>query len=99
MDPTQPGARTEALAAPRRILARLKLEILGDEDALPGVFTDDDRELLKGDTAERRRADPRVAFATWHAALGTNPDAALDGMRERTYERATGRRGRAARRV
>jgi len=73
-------------------VARLKLEILGDEDALPGVFTDEDRELLRGDTAERRRDDLRV-FAAWHAALGTDPDAALDEMRERTYERVMGRLG------
>ncbi len=75
MDPTRPGDQAEALAATRRILARLKLEILGDEDAPPGVFTGEDRELLEGDTAERRRDDLRV-FVTWHAALGTDPDAA-----------------------
>ncbi len=92
MDPTQPGDQAEALAATRRILARLKLEILGDEDALPGVFTGEDRELLEGDTAERRRDDLRV-FLTWHAALGTDPDAALDELRERTYERVMGRLG------
>ncbi len=54
MDPTRPGDQAEALAATRRILARLKLEILGDEDAPPGVFTGEDRELLEGDTAERQ---------------------------------------------
>jgi len=32
-------------------------------------------------------------FAAWHAALGTDPDAALDEMRERTYERVMGRLG------
>ena len=46
MDPTQPGHQAGALAATRRILARLKLEILGDEDGVPGVLTGEDRELL-----------------------------------------------------
>ena len=83
-DPGDPGSQAEALAAARRILARLKLELLGDEDALPGAFTEEDRELLKDDSGEQQLEDLKT-FATWHESLGTDPEAALLEMRERLY--------------
>ena len=88
-DPREPEAQAEALVAARRILARLKLELLGDEDALPGIFTEEDRELLKDDSEEQQVEDLRV-FAAWHESLGTDPEAALLEMRGRLYEQIVG---------
>lgn len=82
-------AQAAALAASRRILARLKLELLGDEDAMPGVFTEEDRELLAGDSEELQVEDLQT-FADWHEALDSDPEAALLAMRERLYERIMG---------
>jgi hypothetical protein len=90
MDPNQTKAQAEALAATRRMLAREKLEILGDEEVLPGVFTGEDRTLLEGDSEEQRQEDLRI-FEEWHRSLGTDPESALQEMRRRVYDRVMSR--------
>ncbi|MDP9476198.1 MAG: hypothetical protein M3R38_11050 [Actinomycetota bacterium] len=79
MDPQSTEDQAKALAATRRILAVMRLEAAGGEEA---ALTDRDRELLEGYDAERLTEDLRT-FAEWHHALGTDPDAALAEMRER----------------
>ena len=84
MDPTRTEAQaSRALAATRRILSVMRLEASdGDETAL----TEQHRELIAGYDSGRLAEDLR-AFAEWHRALGTDPDAALAEMRERLDER------------
>ncbi len=82
MDPEQTEAQAEALLATRRILARLKLELLESGEDLASELTEEDRELLAHDTQWRAQDDLRI-FAEWHAALGTDPEVALREMRER----------------
>jgi hypothetical protein len=82
MDPEQTQAQAEALLATRRILARLKLELLESGEDLASELTEEDRELLAHDTEWRAQDDLRV-FAEWHDALGTDPGAALQEMRKR----------------
>jgi hypothetical protein len=82
MDPERTEAQAEALLATRRILARLKLELLEKGEELASDLTEEDRELLAHDTEWRTEDDLRV-FAEWHAALGTDPEVALREMRER----------------
>lgn len=89
MEPTRVEDQARALAATRRIMAREKLELLGDEDAIPGVFTGEDRELLAGDDEGLRREDVRT-FSAWHAARGTDPDTAFEELRQRLYDRVMG---------
>lgn len=78
MDPTQTGLQARALASTRRILAVIKLEVSGCEETL----TEQDRDLMNGYDAEQLAEDLR-AFAEWHEALGTDPEAALAEMRSR----------------
>ncbi len=82
VDPERTQAQAEVLLATRRILARMKLELLERGEELAKEFTDEDREVLEHDTEWRAEDDLRV-FAEWHAALGTDPEAALREMRER----------------
>ena len=83
MDPGRTEDQARALAATARILAVVRLEAAdGDE----GSLTDGDRELLEGYDAESVAEDLR-AFAEWHRALGTDPDAALAEMRQRLDRR------------
>jgi hypothetical protein len=57
VDPERTEAQAEALLATRRILARLKLELLEAGEDLAGELTEDDLRI----------------FAEWHGALGTDP--------------------------
>ena len=86
MDPeytdAQAKAQAEALLATRRILARLKGGLLESGEELADGPTEEDRELLAHDTEFRAEDDLRV-FAEWHAALGTDPQAALLQMGRR----------------
>jgi hypothetical protein len=82
MDPERTEAQAEALLATRRILARLKLELLERGDHLASELTEEDRELLAHDTQWRAQDDLRV-FTEWHGALGTDPEVALREMGER----------------
>ncbi len=82
MDPEQTEAQAEALLATRRILARLKLELLESGEDLAGELTEEDRQMIAHDTEWRAQDDLRV-FAEWHAALGTDPEVALRKMWER----------------
>jgi hypothetical protein len=82
MHPERTEAQAEALLATRRILARLKLELLESGEALTSELTEEDREVLAHDTEWRIEDDLRV-FAKWHGALGTDPEEALREMRER----------------
>lgn len=86
MNPRRSRDQAEALAAARRIMARAKLEFMGDEDAVPGVFTEDDREFLAEDSEEQERED-REIFDAWHSAMGTDPEAALQELRQGIYDR------------
>ena len=81
MDPERTEAQAEALLATRRILARLKLELLETGEDLAGELTEEDR-LLAHDTEWRAEDDLRI-FAEWHGALGTDPRVALREMGER----------------
>jgi hypothetical protein len=82
MDPERTEAQAEALLATRRILARLKLELLESGEDLASELTEEDRELLAHDTHWRAQEDLRI-FADWHGALGTDPEVALREMGER----------------
>ena len=82
MDPERTEAQAEALLATRRILARLKLELLETGEDLASELTEEDRQMLAHDTEWRAEDDLRV-FAEWHGALGTDPGVALWEMRER----------------
>jgi hypothetical protein len=82
MDPERTEAQAEALLATRRILARLKLELLDSGEHLASELTEEDRELLAHDTQWRAENDLRV-FSEWHAAVGTDPRVALREMGER----------------
>ena len=82
MDPERTEAQAEALLATRRILARLKLDLLESGEDLASELTEEDRQMLAHDTQGRAEDDLRVC-AEWHSALGTNPEVALWEMRER----------------
>ena len=82
MDPERTEVQAEALLATRRILARLKLELLESGEYTAGELTEEDRQLLAHDTEWRAEDDLRV-FAEWHSALGTDPEVALREMEER----------------
>lgn len=86
MDPRSSRDQAEAMAAARRIMARTKLEFMGDEDAVPGVFTEDDREFLADDSDEQEREDHEI-FEAWHSTMGTDPDAAIQELRQGIYDR------------
>ena len=73
MDPERTEAQAEALLATRRILARLKLELLETGEDLAGELTEEDRQLLAHDTEWRAEDDLLRIFAEWHGALGTDP--------------------------
>ena len=79
MDPTQTEAQARALAATRSILAVMRLEASGGDEA---SLTEQDRGLIAGYDSGRLAEDLRV-FAEWHEALGTDPDDALAKMRRR----------------
>ena len=82
MDPERTEAQAEALLATRRILARLKLELLETGEDLASELTEEDRQMLAHATEWRAEDDLRV-FAEWHGALGTDPGVALLEMRQR----------------
>lgn len=86
MDPKDSRSQAEAMAATRRIMARAKLEFMGDEDAVPGVFTEEDREFLAEDSEQEEREDHEI-FESWHSNMGTDPDAALQELRQGVYDR------------
>lgn len=81
MDPSRNDSQARALAATRRILAVMRLEVSGAQAAL----TEQDRSLLEGYDAEQLAGDLRT-FAEWHKTLGTDPEAALAEMRSRIQE-------------
>ena len=83
MDPERTEDQAKALASTRRILAVMRLEAAGGEEA---TLTQQDRDLLEGYDSEGLAEDLRT-FAEWHQALGTDPDAALAEMRQRSTER------------
>ncbi len=76
--------RAEVLLATRRILARLKLELLESGEDLAHELTEEDRQMLAHDTQWRAEDDLRV-FAEWHGALGT--DRARKNTRPNTHRR------------
>jgi hypothetical protein len=82
VDPDRTEAQAEALLATRRILARLKLELLENREDLASELTEEDRQMLAHDTEWRAEDDVQV-FAEWHRALGTGPELALWEIRER----------------
>jgi hypothetical protein len=82
VDPERTEAQAEALLATRRILARLKLELLESGEDLASELTEEDRQMLVHDTVWRAEDDLRV-FTEWHRALGTDSEVALWEMRER----------------
>jgi hypothetical protein len=90
VDPERTKAQAEALLATRRILARLKLELLESGEELANELADEDRQMLAHDTQWRAEDDLRV-FAEWHGALGTDPEVALWDMRERLRGGSKGR--------
>ncbi len=59
MDPERTEAQAEALLATRRILARVKLELLESGENLASELTEEDRELLAHDT---RSGAPRMIY-------------------------------------
>lgn len=77
--------QARALAASRRILARIRQD-MANEDS-PVTLTEEDRELLAGDSEELLLEDLRV-FAEWHESLGTNPEDVLSEMRSRVRQQA-----------
>jgi hypothetical protein len=87
VDPRDTERQARALAASRRILARIRQD-LANEDS-PGFPTEEDQELLAGDREELLREDLRV-FAEWHKSLGTNPEAVLSEMRHRVRQQVEG---------
>ncbi len=86
MDPRDSRDQAEALAATRRIMARTKVEFMGDEDTVPGIFTEDDREFL-GEDSEEQESEDLATFAAWHSAMGTDPEAAMQELRQGLYDR------------
>lgn len=74
------------MAATRRIMARVKLEFMGDEDAVPGVFTEEDREFLAEDSEAQEREDQET-FEAWHSTMGTDPETAMQELRQMLYDR------------
>jgi hypothetical protein len=76
MDPSHNESQARALAATRRIMAVMRLEVSADG----GALTEQDRTLLEAYDSERLAGDLGI-FAEWHGAMGTNPDDALAGMR------------------
>ena len=86
MDPKDSRDQAEAMAATRRIMARAKLEFMGDEEAVPGVFTEEDREFLAEDSDEQDLEDHET-FESWHSVMGTDPGAALQELRQGVYDR------------
>jgi len=86
MDPGSSRNQAAAMAATRRIMARTKLEFMGDEDAVPGIFTEEDREFLDEDSEEQEGED-LATFESWHSAMGTDPEAAMQELRQGLYDR------------
>lgn len=86
MDPRDSRDQAEALAATRRIMARTKVEFMGDEDTVPGIFTEDDREFL-GEDSEEQESEDLATFAAWHSAMGTDPETAMQELRQGLYDR------------
>lgn len=86
MDPTHTEAQARALAATRRILAVMRLEASGGDEA---SLTGQDRELTAGYDSGHLAENLRV-FAEWHEALGTDPDDALAQMRRRLGKGTSG---------
>lgn len=82
MDPERTEDQAKALAATRRVMAVMRLEAAGGEEA---ALADQDRELLAG-LGPESLADDLATFAQWHRALGTDPEVALAEMRERLNE-------------
>ncbi len=60
MDPERTEAQAEALLATRRILARLKLELLENREDLASELTEEDRQMLAHDTEWRAEDDVQV---------------------------------------
>ena len=86
MEPRSSRDQAEAMAATRRIMARVKLEFMGDEDVVPGIFTEDDREFLSEDSEEQEVED-LATFDNWHSAMGTDSEAAMQELRQGIYDR------------
>lgn len=86
MDPKDSRDQAEAMAATRRIMARAKIEFMGDEDMVPGIFTEEDREFLAEDSEDEEREDHET-FESWHSTMGTDPDTALQELRQGVYDR------------
>jgi hypothetical protein len=62
VDPERTKAQAEALLATRRILARLKLELLESGEDLANELADEDRQMLAHDTQWRAEDDLRVLW-------------------------------------
>jgi hypothetical protein len=78
MDPSHNESQARALAATRRVMAVMRLEISADG----GALAEQDRTLLEAYDSERLAEDLGI-LAEWHGGMGTNPDDALAGMRRR----------------
>jgi hypothetical protein len=57
VDPERTEAQAEALLATRRILAKLKLELLENREDLASELTEEDRQMLAHDTEWRAEDD------------------------------------------
>lgn len=71
LDPQSSEDQARALAASRRILARVRLELHGQQE-----LTEEDHALLEDDSESLRHEDLEL-FAAWHEALGTDSEEAL----------------------
>lgn len=80
MDSSNTERQARALAASRRILARIRKDMASEDS--PVSLTTEDLELLAGDNEELLLEDLRV-FADWHQSLDTDPEAVLSEMRSR----------------
>lgn len=69
MDPERAEDQANALAATRRVLVVVRLEVAGGEEV---TLTQQDRGLLEGYDAQRLAEDLRT-FAEWHRAQGVGP--------------------------
>ena len=90
LDGESPGleaAPTEqnVLRATRRLIARIKCEACGGVRRATTwhVLNADDAQILEEDTEAQREGDLAL-FRRWHQRRGTDPEAALEELRQRT---------------
>jgi hypothetical protein len=85
------AATTEenALRATRRLIARIKCEACGGVEAAMKwrVLNAEDAQISEEDTEAQRQGDLAL-FRGWHRRRGTDPEAALRELRQRTESHA-----------